>query len=367
MRAIRSAIRPSIRSSFGIDIVDELQALITSLFSAGEQGAFYIPRPVVNGAQALFQDSAGTVPVAADGDPVGLMIDQSKGLQLGAETVTTNSAVMDGSSGFTAVTGDNLVIGKNYKITYRLNQSSGTTQMEVGSQNLPAKGGAQSGIFTGIITATNTRQVRFYSSSAVGTVSEVSVRELAGNHASQSTSAARPTYNDFAIGGDGVDDSMVSADFGNPAGVTMICAIKIAAGQSTFAVLFGLQDSTESRDNMIARVAADGSIDIIFTLSNGSKILGNIGNLGTEYIIFTLSFNNGVAKAYVNGVSVFSETGVSGALGGESNTLLLFSDINGTRQSEVDIKGFALASYHLDDEKRTATESYFASLAGVTL
>ena len=77
MRAIRSAIRPSIRSSFGLDIVDKLRAIITSLFSNGEQGAFYIPQPVVNGAQALFQDAAGTVPVTADGDPVGKMIDQS--------------------------------------------------------------------------------------------------------------------------------------------------------------------------------------------------------------------------------------------------------------------------------------------------
>ena len=77
MRAIRSAIRPSIRSSFGIDIVDELQALITSLFSASEQGAFYVPKPIVNGAQALFQDDAGTTPVTADGDPVGRMLDQS--------------------------------------------------------------------------------------------------------------------------------------------------------------------------------------------------------------------------------------------------------------------------------------------------
>jgi len=77
MRAIRSAIRPSIRSSFGLDIVDKLRALIASLFGNGEQGAFYIPQPVVNGAQALFQDSAGTTPVTADGDPVGRMLDQS--------------------------------------------------------------------------------------------------------------------------------------------------------------------------------------------------------------------------------------------------------------------------------------------------
>jgi len=54
-----------------------LPALIKSLFSASEQGAIYIPKPIVNGAQALFQDAAGTVPVTADGDPVGRMIDQS--------------------------------------------------------------------------------------------------------------------------------------------------------------------------------------------------------------------------------------------------------------------------------------------------
>ena len=57
--------------------LNPLGALIRTLFSNGEQGAIYIPKPIVNGAQALFQDSAGTVPVTADGDPDGLMIDQS--------------------------------------------------------------------------------------------------------------------------------------------------------------------------------------------------------------------------------------------------------------------------------------------------
>jgi hypothetical protein len=47
------------------------------LFFLGEQGAIYIPRPVVNGVQSLFQDAAGTVPVTADGDPIGSTKDQS--------------------------------------------------------------------------------------------------------------------------------------------------------------------------------------------------------------------------------------------------------------------------------------------------
>jgi len=59
------------------EVIDKLKALINSLFSASEQGAFYVPKPIVNGAQVLFQDSSGTVPVTADGDPVGKMLDQS--------------------------------------------------------------------------------------------------------------------------------------------------------------------------------------------------------------------------------------------------------------------------------------------------
>src|SRR5690554_7517128 len=57
--------------------VDKLRALIAQLFGNGEQGAMYIPKPKVHGQQILFQDAAGTTPVTADGDPVGLMLDIS--------------------------------------------------------------------------------------------------------------------------------------------------------------------------------------------------------------------------------------------------------------------------------------------------
>ena len=68
--------------------ISELQALITSLFSSGENGALYVPQPIVNGEQALFQDSAGTVPVTADGDPDGLTIDQSPNSINAAQSVS---------------------------------------------------------------------------------------------------------------------------------------------------------------------------------------------------------------------------------------------------------------------------------------
>ena len=73
--------------------ISELQALITSLFSASEQGAFYVPMPMVLGAQSLFQDSAGTVPVTADGDPVGRMLDQSGNGNHVIQTVSGNRPV----------------------------------------------------------------------------------------------------------------------------------------------------------------------------------------------------------------------------------------------------------------------------------
>jgi hypothetical protein len=43
------------------------------LFTGGEQGAWYDPSDLAT----LFQDAAGTIPVTADGDPVGLMLDKS--------------------------------------------------------------------------------------------------------------------------------------------------------------------------------------------------------------------------------------------------------------------------------------------------
>lgn len=71
---IRGALRPLIRGGLrGVipGVTDEFQALIDSLFGAGEQGLLFVPKPIVLGQQALWQQSDGTVPVTANGDSVG--------------------------------------------------------------------------------------------------------------------------------------------------------------------------------------------------------------------------------------------------------------------------------------------------------
>lgn len=67
-----------------------------SLFAGGEQGAWYDPSDF----STLFQDSAGTTPVTAVGQPVGLMLDRRFGLVRGAELVS-NGDFSQGTAGWT--------------------------------------------------------------------------------------------------------------------------------------------------------------------------------------------------------------------------------------------------------------------------
>ena len=76
----KSRLREAINAELGIGLTESDpfrfygESIWTprALFLQGEQGALYLPEP-----ENLFQDAAGTTPVTADGDPVGLMLDKS--------------------------------------------------------------------------------------------------------------------------------------------------------------------------------------------------------------------------------------------------------------------------------------------------
>lgn len=67
-----------------------LTQLIKSLFSLGEQGFAYDP----NDLTTLYQDAAGTIPVTAAGQPVGLMKDKSGRNNHASQTVSASRPIL---------------------------------------------------------------------------------------------------------------------------------------------------------------------------------------------------------------------------------------------------------------------------------
>ncbi len=197
-----------------------------SLFSAGEQGFWLEPSDLTT----MFQDRAGTTPVTTPGQTVGLRLDKSKGLTLGAELVTngdfssgtgwtlgTGWAVSGGQATFTA-TGANsalttvataaAVSGRTYEIRYTVVSNTlnagalrlgGFSSASYSSafQTLPSTVGNQIFRFQSVPSGVGTVLDFWVTSTATSgsiTIDNISVKELLGNHAVAPTDAARPTY-----------------------------------------------------------------------------------------------------------------------------------------------------------------------------
>ena len=213
----------------------------TELFLGGEQGCWYDPSDM----STMFQDAAGTISVTAAGQPVGLVLDKSKGLSLGPELVPDPSfdnpsawtpqdsnwtvsggkaSYADGGLSYLRSNADiAITAGKWYVVSFTM--SSGTPQPAMavigmfdkassvnyfGSYLEFSTNGAKTAYF---YATTSTTGINIYgnnSGMSSWALDSFSIKELAGNHASQATAAARPLltatgiakWNDF----DAVDD-----------------------------------------------------------------------------------------------------------------------------------------------------------------
>ena len=188
-----------------------LTQVIKSIFAVGEQGFAYDP----NDLTTLYQDAAGTIPVTAVGQTVGLMLDKSKGLVLGSEFLTNNwnlAGRVDWSysngvlakSGTTAGGGPSqintsqFVAGRLYRVEYEV--------VSIGVGGLVAiqflGGTSKSTQYKGVagkyveylFAAEGNDYLRVIANgaSAVFSMKVISVKEIAGNHAYNTTSAQRP-------------------------------------------------------------------------------------------------------------------------------------------------------------------------------
>jgi hypothetical protein len=196
-----------------------------SFFANGEQGWWFDP----SNFATLFQDSAGTTPVTAMEQPVGLQLDLSKGLVLGPELVVNGGPDFTSSTSWSLlndttvniVSGDFeivrgsgtgqiaqsfvTVVGKTYKISATVRRGTAATfSVSAGNgesgASIYTSGSRTDTAYTDIVAyfaaASTTTWVRIgIGGSVVGSTilaDNISVKELPGNHRFQTTSANRP-------------------------------------------------------------------------------------------------------------------------------------------------------------------------------
>lgn len=194
--------------SYGVMMLSAGQAFSpASLFASGEQGVWYDPSDF----STMFQDSAGTTPVTAVEQPVGLLLDKSQGLVLGPELVspinftsgwtTSGGAVtFDSASTYTAAGIANVfrafvTTGKWYKMTFNISFTSAGVNVynATSAVNLVNSATIVSGTSYTFYFLAAATQINFRPTSAgTVTVNSVTLQELPGNHATQATSASRP-------------------------------------------------------------------------------------------------------------------------------------------------------------------------------
>ena len=193
---------------------------IANLFSNGEQGVWYDPSDLTT----MRQTGASGLP-AIIGQPVGLMFDKSQGVKLGSELITNGDFAADSNwvkgngwsiSGGVGVaniaTGGNLrqngvalEENKVYSITFTivsisagavLGRFGGTPAVDSVSFN-------QVGTYTFFLKANSTNSSFMLRGQGgfTGTVDNVSVKEVLGNHAIQTTSVNRPVLARHPEGG----------------------------------------------------------------------------------------------------------------------------------------------------------------------
>lgn len=257
-----------------------------SLFASGEQGTWYDPSDL----STMYQDSVGTIPVTAVDQPVGLLLDKSKALALGSELVTNGGfssdtawtkgtgwtisggkAVATAVSAFVAIDQSvSTVSGKQYWVTCDTTVTAGGAALYLGA----AGDGAveivmtATGSYRKLITATATATliIRARGPGFTGTIDNVSVKELPGNHAIQATSASRPMLRatdrlDF----DGTDDKVTAAaSGGGTTGFMFVAGINldtIGANQTIW---------SDTGTNTGYRVRINSSNQLELSAGNGS-------------------------------------------------------------------------------------------------
>lgn len=271
-------------------------------FAAGEQGAWLGP----TSTSLLSQDSLGSTPVTADGQPAGMVLDKRLGATVGPELISNISfdtdTVWDKGEGWSISGGRAIhtggvasyikqgatILGEWYEcvIDVAVATGAGYPQLYLGSAPSITSMTAP-GVYTYRAKANGTTAFG-YALRGVGEceVNSFSVKALPGNHAIQPTAAQKPTYRAGAfpyLSLDRVADNLtVAAGGGGTTGI-IICAAIRAGGAGNARTLW-----SDRGTNTGYRLSINASNQLVLSAGNGTTHTEAIGPTitdGTDYVV----------------------------------------------------------------------------------
>ena len=291
----------------------------------------------------MFQDTAGTTPVTSSGDPVGLVLDKSQGLELGenlflAGPMFSSPWTDNGDGSYTKQAGLNgsfdvqgLSSGDFAEIRLTITGSGGEALNLFDGDNQLLVTFSGDGSHRAFFRAEGSARATFFNlnkTSFGGTISNLSLRTVKGNHLTAPSGSSRPTYQTDGTSSwlefDGVDDQLEAPTrFG------------LSANPSILSV-YGVRPSSYSTD--AARLWQLGATGVAGTLSgalgtqglswrfnNGNRIFENVP-AGNDCVIThsrQAGDSYGDSKAFVNGAES-AQTSTSNTTDVPTNTAQFF-------------------------------------------
>lgn len=184
---------------------------ISNLFSNGEQGVWYDPSDI----STMLQEDSSLAP-AVIGQPVGTILDKSQGLKLGSEMITNGSfdtdtnwskatgwSIANGVASADNISGKNLTQGNLGLVTNAVYEVIFTVAT-ISSGSVLARFGGSTPVSTSAYTSAGTYKAILRANASnttfairgqggfTGTIDNVSLKLIEGNHARQITSDKRP-------------------------------------------------------------------------------------------------------------------------------------------------------------------------------
>lgn len=378
------------------------------LFANGEQGAWYDPSDL----STLFQDAIGTVPVTADGQPVGLMLDKHA---WGGETLEqvvagqperlTNGDFSEGSTGWIVNNTDATHIVTFDAGTMRYQSDTTVPVLEFRQLNVLTTGklyeittvcsAYESGTLKSsslgeavIVTGPGARTIRAVATSPHFaalrgtanvdiTLDSISIREIPGNHATQPATASRPTFRtDGALHWlelDGVDDAMATPQFAWGTDKATIVHGSYRADEST-RIIFEFSPSISGNPGTFYVVSKSGAVANWASSSRGSagnssdqQAYVNIAGPDTAVITATHDIAASLTRVRRNGVYGVDGVGNKGTGNFRSAQLFMFARGGGSLSFNGRFYGAILINRILSADEVVAAETWMAAKAGVTL